>query len=464
MPRSARPLSLRATALAYIAAFLVAFGIAGTLLYIAALRGIDREIDLRLSAETADLLRDKPARAALVARIDQREQQRPIYALGYMLLDASGRRIAGAVQMQNPPAGYSNVEFSDKLMGVEGLDSGRSLSTKLPDGSALVVVADSDPINYTERLLLRILVIGFVVSGVIVATGMLSLATTIRTRMRAVRTTAEAILDGDMTRRLPVTGRGGELDEEARTLNHMLDRIAELLASLKHVSDDVAHDLRTPLMRLRHRLTGMVEYAGATPLLPDIERAITECDGILDLFAAILRLSEIESGARRANFAPVDLGPLVADLVSTFVPVAEEGGRSLELRKLDHAVLPGDRVLLAQMLINLIENAMEHTPPGSKIGVEVHDAGKRLTISVSDDGPGIPPDARASVLRRFTRLDSSRTSKGHGLGLTLVGAIARLHGGTLVLDDVTADSAKPGLRVSIIFSRHDTANIQPLQG
>ncbi len=208
----------------------------------------------------------------------------------------------------------------------------------------------------------------------------------------------------------------------------------------------------------------MVEYAGATPLLPDIERAITECDGILDLFAAILRLSEIESGARRANFAPVDLGPLVADLVSTFVPVAEEGGRSLELRKLDPAVLLGDRVLLAQMLINLVENAMEHTPPGSKIVVEVHDAGKRLAISVSDDGPGIPPEARSSVLRRFTRLDSSRTSKGHGLGLTLVGAIARLHGGTLVLDDATADSGRPGLRVSIIFSRHDTANIQPLQG
>lgn len=461
MPHSARRPSLRATALLYIAAFVIAFGGAGAFIYTTALRGIDREVDLRLKAETLDLIRDNPDRATLARRIDARENDRQSFALGYMLLDPANRRIAGSVEMSVPPLGRSDVDHANKLTGMAGFDGGRGLATRLADGTTLVLVADSDPMNYSEDLLLRILALGFIVSGAIVATGMLSLSNMMRTRARAIRTTAHAIMGGDMSRRLPVADRGGELDDEARTLNAMLDRIAELLASLKHVSDDVAHDLRTPLMRLRHRLTETAENPGAAAVQADLDRAIAECDGILELFAAILRLSEIEAGGRRANFAPVALDALVADLVSTFVPVAEEGGRSLELVTLDQATVQGDRVLLAQMLINLVENALEHTPPGSRVRVALRRTENALHISVADDGPGIPADARASVLRRFTRLDSSRSSKGHGLGLTLVGAIARLHGATLDLGNAGGDSGTPGLDVSINFTLPGPVFTQP---
>lgn len=455
--------SLRATALFYIAAFIIAFGGAGAFIYTTALRGIDREVDLRLTAETIELIQDNPDRATLVRRIEDRERERNSFGLGYMLLDSANRRIAGSVEMIIPPLGRSDIDHADKVVGVKGFDGGRGLATKLGDDT-LVLVADSDPMNYSEDLLLRILVIGFLASGAIVATGMLSLSNMMRKRASAVRAMAQAIVAGDMTRRLPVTGGGGELDEEARTLNHMLDRISDLLASLKHVSDDVAHDLRTPLMRLRNRLVATAGRADSTPLADDLDGALAECDNILDLFAAILRLSEIEAGGRRAGFAPVALEDLVTSAVSTFAPVAEESGRALKTVMLDPVEVHGDRVLLAQMLTNLIENALEHTPVGTAIEIDLVRWPDNVTLSVSDSGPGIPAEARASVLQRFTRLDSSRSSRGNGLGLTLVDAIARLHGGSVILADSNPESEQRGLKVSIIFPRAEQRKSTPSQG
>lgn len=443
--------SLRATAFLYIAAFFVAFGGAGAFIYTTALRGIDREVDLRLTAETLELIQDNPDRPTLVHRIEAREGERHSFGLGYMLLDAANRRIAGSVEMIVPPPGRSDIDHADKVMGVKGFDGGRGLSTKLSNGTTLVLVADSDPMNYSEDLLLRILIIGFLVSGAIVATGMLSLSNMMRTRVGAVRAMAQAIVAGDMTRRLPVTGNGSELDEEARTLNHMLDRISDLLASLKHVSDDVAHDLRTPLMRLRNRLVTTAGRAEAAPIADDLDAALAECDDILDLFAAILRLSEIEAGGRRAAFASVSLHDLVTNLASTFAPVADGAGHSMKIVALDPSEIQGDRVLLAQMLANLIENAIEHTPRGTTVEIDAVRTPDHVALSVSDNGPGIPANAKTSVLQRFTRLDSSRSSRGNGLGLTLVAAIARLHGGTVILGDANPETKQCGLKVSIIF-------------
>lgn len=462
MPLRTLGRSLRVTAFLYIAAFVIAFGGAGAFIYTTALRGIDREVDLRLTTETIELIQDNPDRDTLVRRIDNRERERSSFGLGYMLLDAANRRIAGSVEMLVPPLGRSDIDHADKVMGVRGFDGGRGLATRI-GGDTLVLVADSDPMNYSEDLLLRILVIGFLVSGAIVATGMLSLSNVMRKRVSAVRSMAQAIVAGDMTRRLPMTGSGGELDEEARTLNHMLDRISDLLASLKHVSDDVAHDLRTPLMRLRNRLVATAGRSDAAPLADDLDAALGECDGILDLFAAILRLSEVEAGGRRAGFAPVLVRDVITNLVATFVPVADAGGRTLKTGMLDPIEIQGDRVLLAQMLANLIENALEHTPCGSTVEIEAVVLSDRLMISVSDNGPGIAVADRASALKRFTRLDSSRSSRGNGLGLTLVDAIARLHGGRVVLDDANPESEQLGLKVSIIFPRTERRNSMPSQ-
>lgn len=441
--------SLAATAGIYVSACILSFAVVSVALYSVAIDAIERQVDLRLDAETADIL-GRPGRPtgreAVVARIHASEFRHSNYSMGYMLLDGANRRLAGSLVIARPMAGHTDVRYADLIKGMTGDRRGRALTTQTGEGDLLVVVADNDPVDGSRQILFIILLIGFGASVLIFSVGMLSLVRVIRMRMRAIRTAADAIVDGDLTPRLPIEGRRDEFDREAQTFNRMLDRIADLMANLKHVSDDIAHDIRMPLARVRNRLVLLSKQSHPTIAQTEIEDALAECDNLISLFTAMLRLSEIESGARRAAFAMVDLRDLLATILATMAPAIEAEGRVLNAGDICQAEIAGDRTLLAQLVINAIENAARYTPVGATISLSLVKSADELVLSIIDDGPGIAEDDRALALRRFGRLEASRTTHGHGLGLPLINAIARLHRGNVRLID-----ALPGLAVVISF-------------
>jgi signal transduction histidine kinase len=264
-------------------------------------------------------------------------------------------------------------------------------------------------------------------------------------RLTAITDTAEAIIDGDLARRVPVRGSQDDLDRLALTLNRMLDRIASLMESLKQVSSDVAHDLRTPLTRLRQRLeSGLAQPQERAQAL---EGALADLDSILDTFSALLRIAQIEGGARRAAFRTCDLAAIAATVVEAFAPSAEDQKQSLTLAANGPLPVEGDAELLTQMLVNLVENALRHAGPGTRIVLAAgRDPGGRATLSVIDDGPGVPEAERRRVFDRFYRLEHSRTTPGSGLGLAMAAAAAKLHGADIELWD-----AAPGLEARVTF-------------
>jgi signal transduction histidine kinase len=278
-------------------------------------------------------------------------------------------------------------------------------------------------------------------------------------RVESVNRTARQIMEGQLDSRVTVRDNGDELDRLAANLNAMLDRIQSLMESLKQVSSDIAHDLRTPLARLRQNLeTAKVSATSVEEFRSSTEVAIAETDGLLKTFSALLRIAQIESGSRKADFARVDLSELFDFVAETFAAVAEDEGHQLVCDIQDGIAISGDRELLLQLATNLVENAIRHTPNGSRIEFCLRQEMAEVIVTVRDNGPGIPEGERGKVLRRFYRLEASRTTPGSGLGLALVAAIAELHGARLGLID-----HGPGLIVEVRFPASPRSLAQPLQ-
>jgi signal transduction histidine kinase len=252
---------------------------------------------------------------------------------------------------------------------------------------------------------------------------------------------------GDLTQRMTLCGTDDEFDRLSSSLNAMLDRIQDLMLGLQQVSNDIAHDLRTPLTRLRQclelarRREGTVEGLHAA-----VDGAIGNVDAILETFGALLRIAQIEAGTRRSGFQPVSLGALLSELIEAYQPVAEERAQKLDAQIAPDLWVLGDRDLLMQMFANLIDNAVAHSVVGADLSVQAVSAVRGIEVIVSDSGPGIPAQYRQAVLQRFYRLDRSRSTPGSGLGLSLVSAVASLHDATLALED-----NEPGLRCVIAF-------------
>jgi signal transduction histidine kinase len=266
-------------------------------------------------------------------------------------------------------------------------------------------------------------------------------------RVDAITRTCEAIMAGRFHERIPVRASGNEWDRLARVINDMLNRISTLLDNLRQVSSDVAHDLRTPLTRLRRRLEEARDKSVTTADYDvAVARAIEDTDQLLVIFSALLRISQIESGSRLASFAPLSLTGLLENVCQMYRPVAEDHFHVLSVDIEKNVEIRGDAELLTQMFSNLIENSIRHTPARSHIRVSLTVRDGRIVAAVGDDGPGIPVHEHEKVLRRFYRLSDSRSDGGHGLGLALVAAIATLHKAKLTLADTV-----PGLRVAIEF-------------
>lgn len=431
-------------AIVYSAAFAAATLALGGGIYWAAHIALRNQLDDRIAAEMSSLVSEYRSEGAASLRmvIGRREMADATDDLGYALFAPDGRRVAGSLDAAKPQAGWGTIPFRDRT---EGADTGRAFVVDLSDGERLVVAADWEEVADTDHLILSLLALAFVAILLIGTLGAILLGAYLRRRLSAISTAAESIMAGDLHRRVIVSPRGDEFDRLSAALNAMLDRIGELLDNLRQVSSDVAHDLRTPLTRLRNQLEEG-RRADAGPEV--IERAIEQSDEVLALFGAILRLSEIEAGRLRETFGPVDIARLAADIGESYVPAIEDGGRRLTCEIAADATVTGDRELIAQALINLLDNAQTHTPEGTRIRLRLSAREHRVRLEVADDGPGVPEEDRGRITERFTRLEMARSRPGHGLGLSLVAAIARIHGAKLAIGD-----NRPGLIVALEFGR-----------
>ena len=363
-------------------------------------------------------------------------------SLGFAVFDPAGNKVAGALNVSMPAEGWGRIVFSDPG---EGPDPARAKTTMLPRGYRLTVAADLEPLEKINGQLYEVFAFGFL-AAVAIGTGIaLVLGGYLRRRLMQVESVANAFAGGDRLARAEVGRRGDEFDRLAAALNAMLDRIAALVSNLRQVTSDLAHDMRTPLSRLRGQLEVLHRAHGPERDIL-IQEALERTDDILSLFSAILRIAELDEGELRKRFVPIELGALVTDLVETHIPLAEDSGHIIEEAACDECRVIGDRELLAQALINLIENAVRHTPAGTRISVGTRKDGDSCHAFVADDGPGIATDDLGRVTQRFVRLDAARTSPGNGLGLSLVKSVAEAHGGRLELND-----HKPGLAATLIL-------------
>ena len=300
-------------------------------------------------------------------------------------------------------------------------------------------------LHETQETILSAMLWGALVTTVLALAGGFLISIGPTRRVDRIAATMRRIVEGHLDLRLPVTGRRDELDRLSGDINMMLARIETLLASLRQVSTDIAHDLRTPLARLRQRLESvrrkersLEEYEAA------IDAAIEESDAAIATFNALLRVAQIEAGTRRARFRRLDLDQVVEKVCDIYAEVATDTGHTMVWDSVEAAAVDGDEELMTQLLANLIENAINHVPVPGRIAVSLRREGDSAVLSVADNGPGVPEGEREKIFRRLYRLDRSRTTPGSGLGLSLVAAIAELHAGT-----VEARDNGPGLCVRI---------------
>lgn len=389
---------------------------------------LEKQLDHRIAAETAALIDEGDDGANGVAKaIARREAARSTASLDYRLVDATGRVVAGKLDA-TVPAEPGYVELLPYIRDGERRIA-QSLTTRLPGGHRLLVAADRAVIDEMDATMIRLFAGAF---GAIMLLGIGAawiVGAVTRSRLARIDRTALAIIDGDLTRRMPITGQGDEFDRVAETLNRMLDRIGLLMDNLRQVSSDVAHDLRTPLTRLHNRLDEALASEDRTVQLHAIKAASAQSRELLDIFAALLRIAEVEGLGSRAQFSEVALSDLVEGIVETYRPDMEAGGHILVASIAPDITLAGDRRLLQQLLTNLLDNALTHTPIGTTVRVILERRPDNIRLQVADDGPGGQGDV-GKLFERFRRDEQSRTTSGHGLGLALVAAIAAAHHGS----------------------------------
>ncbi|MBD3774928.1 MAG: HAMP domain-containing histidine kinase [Rhodobacteraceae bacterium] len=442
LPRSAAWRIATVTAIAFaLATFAIGFAV-----HRAVHSAFQNQLESNIRQTTASLLAEyrDDGMAGLTAAIEARERS-PANKLGFAIFSKDRKRVAGAMDTPMPDAGWRRIVFADPE---EGPDPARALSTDLANGMRLTVAADMEPVEAVDETIVQVFFLGslaVLAIGVILAMG---LARYLKQRLERIAVGSRAFVSGDHAVRVQVGPYRDEFDELAASINAMLDRIEDLLGNLRQVTSDLAHDMRTPLTELRGQMEALLRA-------PDeerddrVDRAIGQCDEALRLFGAILRISELESGELRKHFKPVDLTVLAGEVVEAHEALAEEEGHRIALATSGlPAAVDGDRDLLAQALVNLVENSLHHTPVGTRIEVGIGGTETAPFLFVRDNGPGIALADMERATRRFVRLDAARTTPGHGLGLSLVKAIAEAHGARMELSD-----AEPGLEVRMIFGR-----------
>jgi signal transduction histidine kinase len=417
---------------------------------------MDRQADVTIEAEIQGLAEQYRQRGlgGLKTVIAERVAKDPTGSSVYLLVDKDLQPIVGNLSRWpvTPVAEAGWVDFTLRERGPDGTEEHRARGRAflLVGNLRLLVGRDVRDLERTRSLIVGALGWGLAISvGLALAGGLMMTSSMVR-RIEAINDTSREIIEGDLTRRIPASGAGDDFDRLVGNLNGMLDRITGLMETVRQVSDNIAHDLRTPLTRLRSRLeiARAQQGDGDPEARAAVEQAIEEADGLLATFQALLRIARIEAEQRREGFAAVELGPLLTDVAELYEPVAADRDQTIALQVTDGVVIDGDRDLLFQAVANLVDNAIKYTPIGGHIVLGLRLAGDAVELSVADTGPGIPADQRERVFDRFHRLESSRSTPGSGLGLSLVRAVARLHGATIRLTDNA-----PGLRVTLALPR-----------
>jgi len=401
----------------------------------------------------------------LVVVVDARAR-RPGSSL-YLVTTFTGEALAGNVTALAPgildKPGWAETEYR-RLDEAEQSEHGGSIKHaalarvfELPGGFRLLVGRDLDE---RERLYHIVLSAGRWSVALVIVLGLaggLFVTRRVLRRVDAMSETTRNIMQGDLGDRLPVAGTGDELDRLAENLNAMLDRIEALMGGLKEVSDNIAHDLKTPLTRLRNRSEEALRTAKSeAEYRAALEATIEESDGLIRTFNALLMIARAESGQARDDMIDFDAAEIARDVGELYEPLAEEKGISLKVEADTPAPVKGNRELVSQAVANLVDNAIKYAEPDAKqangvapeIVVRALNEGDRILLTVADRGPGIPQADRAHVIERFVRLEQSRSQPGSGLGLSLASAVARLHGGELTLED-----NDPGLKSVIALPR-----------
>jgi signal transduction histidine kinase len=429
-------------------------GVASLLVLVYALsaRQLNARSDLILREEAARMI--AMPRDALEAEVRQAMGGNASGLDYYGLLAADGTKLAGNLRGS---AGFTPGKPREISASPGRHGPIRLLGTRLASGEMLLIGRDITPlVDLRWRVTMVLIASGIVITLLIAATAVAVSLAPLR-RVGRLQRIAQEIAAGDLERRMPVLGRGDELDLLAGTVNGMVEEVGRVIGQVKSVTDAIAHDLRTPLTRMRSHLDRARRQPGLDAATAErLGLVVDDLDTVLERFAALLRISELEAGSRRAGFGEVPLDPLLSSAVDLYQPLAEDRGVALALTGLPDAHVVGDRSLLFEALSNLLDNAIKFTPRGGAVRLSAFRDADGLCIEVRDDGPGISEDHRQSVLRRFDRGDVSAEVPGSGLGLSVVVAIVHLHQFTLTLGE-----ADPGLIVRIGVPDRNSFPIQP---
>jgi signal transduction histidine kinase len=435
----------------YLAVFSLSVVLLGWFVYLSVGYEIVRQIDQRVAAETKTYASEYKTSGLVHLAEHIRSRKAAGAFLDYRLEDGAGRLLAGNLPSMRAADGAYREGWTTELIKTEypsdkpDFNLERALITKLDDGSHLVVGDELGGVEEARRAVL--IAFGWALAAMIVigAGGGVWLSAAFLRRIDAMTTTAQDIVKGDLARRIPLAKGDADLARLAGAFNNMLDRIGALLEANRHASSAIAHDLRKPLARV---LRGLEAARTGPPDLAKYEKAVDaaskDIDDVLETFSALLRIGEIETGARRAGFRNVDLAAIALEVAEAFQPAAADEGKVLTFELGDRLPMVGDRELLTQMTANLIDNSIRHTRPGSRIEVRSLRADGAKRLIVADNGPGVRASERSRIFERFYRVDSARATPGDGLGLSLVAAIAGLHDAK-----VSALDNEPGLKIVI---------------
>jgi signal transduction histidine kinase len=430
------------------------FGVLGYV-YWSTIAYVIENSDRLILVEDAILIKTyaKSGREGLIALIDRRVADQFFNEWAYLLTDASLMYVAGNVKSWpttlHGDQGWGSFTPRNWQPNSTGRSLLRTTYQVLPDGFHLLVGRKVDDLEHFGEKIAVGLSWAAGLFLVLAAAAGISTARRSVARIEAINATSREIIQTGLRERIPVRSTGDEWDGLAKSLNSMLDRIEDLVESNRQVSDNVVHDLRTPLTRMRGRL----ERAYSRPLDVDqyhvlIGDVIADLDEILRTFSSLLRITQIEMRDRTAGFRNLDLTEIAREVVELFDPAAEENGVTLQLFAKDRVSVVGDRDLLFEAISNLVDNAIKHGGPKGSVTLTVSYCADGPLVSVADRGPGIPIEERKHVQRRFYRLEVSRNSPGNGLGLSLVAAVANLHGALIEMADNS-----PGLRIELQFQK-----------
>jgi len=385
----------------------------------------------------------------LVRSIDERISRKPNGDAVYLLTDDELTPLIGNLdrwpKVARDSDGWLNFNLEQATDDGEVTHRARARPFTLRGGYRLLVGRDMHELDATRNLIVRAIAWGLAITVMMALAGGIMLSRRTMRRLEAINETSRRIMRGDLSRRIPSRRSDDDFDQLADNLNGMLDTIERLMEDVRRVTDNVAHDLRTPLTRLRNRLE---ELQGSNGLdKTRVEAALADADGLLNTFNALLRIANIESGRRRAAFENISLDDVMRDVTELYEPLAEEKEQTLDVSVSKNVHVSGDRDLLFQAIANLLDNAIKYTPRGGDIHVSLEEGAAGPRIRIVDSGPGIPEQSREQVFKRFFRLEESRHTPGNGLGLSLVEAVARLHRADIEL------GGEPGLDVSMVFPK-----------